>query len=174
MCIRDRYKILSERHIINIYEVFISLVVFVKDVEFEDKVLMIFKAFDVSGDGCLDRKELSKFLMCAILGLCKLTGLPEPSRVGIKQFTYAQFKIVDDDGSGQIEFPEFESWLTDSIEIQDFMLRFTGCQTMKHATMRFNAEQKRWGDFFDEISVNFCGKRYVEIPKLISAMDAKL
>ena len=83
------YKILSERHIINIYEVFIALVVFVKDVEFEEKVLMIFKAFDVSGDGCLDRKELSKFLMCAILGLCKLTCLPEPSRVGIKQFTYA-------------------------------------------------------------------------------------
>ena len=94
------YKILSERHIINIYEVFISLVVFLQDVEFEDKVLMIFKAFDVSGDGVLDRKELSKFVMCAILGLCKITCLPEPSRVGIKQFTYAQFKIVDDDGSG--------------------------------------------------------------------------
>ena len=40
--------------------------------------------------------------------------------------------------------------------------------------MRFNAEQKRWTEFFDEISVNFCGKRYVEIPKLIKAMDAKL
>ena len=83
------YKILSERHCINIYEVFISCVVFLKDVEFEDKVLMIFKAFDVSGDGMLDRKELSKFVMCSILGLCKMTGLPEPSRVGIKQFTYA-------------------------------------------------------------------------------------
>ena len=78
---------------------------------------MIFKAFDVSGDGVLDRKELSKFVMCAILGLCKITCLPEPSRVGIKQFTYAQFKIVDDDGSGQIEYPEFEAWLTESVEI---------------------------------------------------------
>ena len=61
---------------------------------------MIFKAFDVSGDGNLDRKELSKFLMCSICGLCKITGLPVPSRMGIQKFTYAQFKIVDDDGSG--------------------------------------------------------------------------
>ena len=31
-----------------------------------------------------------------------------------------------------------------------------------------------WSDFFAEISVNFCGKRYVEIPKLIQALDEKL
>ena len=80
---------MAERHIINIYEVFIALVVFCKNVEFEDKILMVFKAFDVSGDGNLDRKELSKFLMCSICGLCKITGLPIPSRIGIQQFTYA-------------------------------------------------------------------------------------
>jgi len=68
---------------INIYEVLISLVVFEIQAEFEDKVLTIFKAFDVDGGGSLDRKELSKFLMCAIMGLCKIIGLKQPSRLGI-------------------------------------------------------------------------------------------
>ena len=49
-------------HRINIYEVFISLIIFVKGAEFEEKLLTIFKAFDIDGGGSLDRKELSKFL----------------------------------------------------------------------------------------------------------------
>ena len=78
------YKVLGERHIINIYEVLITLTIFVKNAEFEDKTLTIFKAFDVDGGGSLDRKELSKFLMCAIIGLCKILGLTQPSRLGIQ------------------------------------------------------------------------------------------
>ena len=69
------WNCLAEMHKINIYEVLITLVVFVKNAEFEDKLLTIFKAFDVDGGGSLDRKELSKFLMCAIIGLCKIVGL---------------------------------------------------------------------------------------------------
>jgi len=38
-------------------------------------VLTVFKAFDIDGGGSLDRKELSKFLMCGIFGLCKIIGL---------------------------------------------------------------------------------------------------
>ena len=56
------WKILTEKQSINIYEVFISLIVFVKDAEFEEKLLTIFKAFDIDGSGAIDRKELSKFL----------------------------------------------------------------------------------------------------------------
>ena len=78
------FKVLGERHIINIYEVLITLIIFVKNAEFEDKTLTIFKAFDVDGGGSLDRKELSKFLMCAIIGLCKILGLNPPSRLGIQ------------------------------------------------------------------------------------------
>ena len=31
-----------------------------------------------------------------------------------------------------------------------------------------------WKEFFDEISVNFCGHRYVELKLLITEMDKKL
>ena len=56
------WKVLTEKQSVNIYEVFISLIVFVKDAEFEEKLLTIFKAFDINGSGDVDRKELSKFL----------------------------------------------------------------------------------------------------------------
>ena len=79
---------MAERHVINIYEVFIALIIFDAKAEFEDKLLTIFKAFDVDGGGSLDRKELGKFLMCAIIGLCKLIGLTAPSRLEIQQFTF--------------------------------------------------------------------------------------
>ena len=105
---------------------FIALIVFVKDVEFDERLLTIFKAFDVDGGGTLDRKELSKFLMCSIIGLCKILGLNAPSRLGIQKFTYDQFNIVDEDGSGTIEFCEFDDWISNSREIQDFMLQYTG------------------------------------------------
>ena len=77
------YKILGEHHRINIYEVLITLIIFVKNAEFEDKLLTIFKAFDIDDGGSLDRKELGKFIMCSILGLCKILGLTPPSRLGI-------------------------------------------------------------------------------------------
>ena len=68
------FRAFVERHTVNIYEIIIAMVVFVKGVEFEDKLLFIFKTFDVDSGGSLDRKELSKFLMCAIVGLCKIIG----------------------------------------------------------------------------------------------------
>lgn len=80
---RPLYDALSERQIINIYEVFITMIIFVRECEFDEKLLTIFKAFDIDGGGTLDRKELSKFLMCSIIGLCKILGLTQPSRLGI-------------------------------------------------------------------------------------------
>ena len=78
------WNTLARMHLVNIYEVFISLIIFVQGDEFEEKTLTIFKAFDVNGGGSLDRKELGKFLQCAILGLYKILGLRLPSRLEIK------------------------------------------------------------------------------------------
>ena len=49
------WNTLAEYKQINIYEVFISLIVFVQGPEFEEKTLTIFKAFDIDGGGTLDR-----------------------------------------------------------------------------------------------------------------------
>ena len=54
------------------------------------------------------------------------------------------------------------------------MLMYTGVQTFKCAQKRFNDERAMWKEFFDSISVNFCGNRYVELKLLIKEMDKKL
>ena len=131
------FEVLSVRGQINIYEILISLVVFETNSEFEDKVSMIFKAFDVDGGGTLDRQELEKFLICGISGLCKMVGLSAPSRIGITEFTYEQFKIIDEDESGTIEHDEFNAWVSTTREIQDFLCIYTGVQTHAFAKKRF-------------------------------------
>ena len=117
---------LAERGIINIYEILISLAVFEPHSEFEDKALMIFKAFDVDGGGTLDKAETVKFLTCAILGLCKMVKLSQPSRIGITEFAHEQFKLIDEDGSGTIDIDEFTDWVSTTKSIQDFLCIYTG------------------------------------------------
>jgi Ca2+-binding EF-hand superfamily protein len=46
--------------------------------EFDKKVRGIFNAFDIDGNGVIDRKELLTFINSGILGLCKLVNLPIP------------------------------------------------------------------------------------------------
>ena len=162
---------LAERGIVNIYEILISLAVFEPHSEFEDKALMIFKAFDVDGGGTLDKVETVKFLTCAINGLCKMVKLSCPSRIGITEFAHEQFKIIDEDGSGTIDIDEFTDWVSTTKEIQDFLCIYTGVQTHKFAEWRYETEKRMWKEFFDEISFNYCATRYCEIALLIKAMD---
>ena len=168
------FDTLAERGIINIYEILISLVVFEPNSEFEDKALMVFKAFDIDGGGTLDKEETSKFLLCGINGLCKMVGLSTPSRLGIKEFTHEQFKIIDEDGSGSIDMEEFSEWLSTTKSIQDFLCIYTGVQTHKFAQWRFKNEKTMWKTFFDDISFNYYGTRYCEIELLIKGMDKEL
>jgi len=51
---------------------------------FGDKINAIFCFFDLDGNGDLERRELSVFITSSILGLCKMTGLPSPSIMGIQ------------------------------------------------------------------------------------------
>ena len=58
---------------------------------FDDKIRCIFSFFDLDGDGDLGRKELSIFVESSIHGLCKMTGLPSPSVMGIQNYTVQVF-----------------------------------------------------------------------------------
>ena len=94
--------------------------------------------------------------------------------MGLQEFTSQQFKIIDEDNSGTIEHDEFEDWISTTKEIQDFLCMYTGVQTHKYASWRFETEKSMWRDFFHEISVNYCGKRFVEMKLLVTEMDKKL
>ena len=135
---------------------------------------MLFKAFDVDAGGTLDRQELEKFLICGISGLCKMVGLSAPSRIGITEFTYEQFKIIDEDESGTIEQDEFDHWVSTTQEIQDFLCTYTGVQTYAFAKKRFEAEKEMWSEFFKANSFTYFGTQYTEIQELIEVMDKKL
>ena len=85
------FDVLEDRstRTINIYQLLIALVVFESHAEFDEKVRLIFRAFDVDGSGSLDKSECGKFLIAGITGLAKMVGLTAPSRIGIAEFTHA-------------------------------------------------------------------------------------
>ena len=85
------FDVLEDRgtRTINIYQLLIALVVFESHAEFDEKVRLIFKAFDIDGSGSLDKSECGKFLISGITGLAKMVGLTAPSRIGIGEFTHA-------------------------------------------------------------------------------------
>ena len=76
------FEIMREDQAVDIYQTLISMVVFSKG-HFDDKLRTLFTLFDFDGSGEIERKELSCFIQAAVMGLCKLVGLPYPSTLGI-------------------------------------------------------------------------------------------
>ena len=114
------------------YEALASMTMFSKG-EFNTKIKSLYQIYDTDGSGEIDREELKVFLSSGILGLWKILGIPVPYETEIQNFAYDCFKQMDEDGSGDIEYDEFETWIRNSDEIQDFLLRYTGQQTMDRA-----------------------------------------
>ena len=77
----------------------------------------------------MDRKETSKLLQSTIYGLTKLAGLPQPAKVRVTEYISDLFKYIDEDGSGQVEYNELKDFIDNNMDIQDFILRFSGVQT---------------------------------------------
>jgi hypothetical protein len=60
------------------------------------------------------------------------------------------------------------------MEIQEFVLRYTGVQTIGRAKRVYEEECRMWHKMFMEISVEYFGKRYVELDKLTAALESRL
>ena len=69
---RPLYEFFRDGLIVNIYEVFIALCLFVKDAEYDDRIQLVFNLFDTSGDNQLDRKEMAKLIQSTIYGMLKI------------------------------------------------------------------------------------------------------
>ena len=122
---------------VNMYEAFVAMTCF-SDGHFDLKLIGLFKSFDIDDGGTIDRNELQTFLFSAIKGLCKLLDLTVPGDDRILKYTYQVFKEIDDDGSGKIEFSEFAHWIKNSRPLQEFLLSYTGMQTIESAKRRYN------------------------------------
>ena len=60
------------------------------------------------------------------------------------------------------------------MEIQDFILKYSGVQTIVRAMKIFNRDNDDWTRFFVSIAVDYCGSYYVEMDVLKRNMEKKL
>ena len=167
-------KLCDSAQNINFYEAWIVMVLFCKNAEYEERIRLLFDSFDLDHGGSLDRKELGQFIAAAIFGICKCCGIPEPNKMTVSQFVSAQFTLVDEDGSGNIEFEEFQQWINESMIIQDFILRYTGVQTIDRARLVYEQHCAYWNELFTKASVSYFGVRYLEMDTLKALLEAEL
>ena len=73
-----------------------------------------------------------------------MAGLPSPSKAKVNEFISPIFQTVDSDNSGEIEVGELKGYIDMSMEIQNFLLRYSGVQTIERAKKVFRDETTRW------------------------------
>ena len=130
--------------------------------------------FDRDNGGSLDRKECQKLLNCTIYGLTKLAGLPSPQKSRVTTFISDVFHEIDADGSGVVDYQELKDYIDNSMEIQDFVLRYSGVQTLIRAQKIFNAQNEYWASFFRRIAIDYFGDYFVEYHVLRQRMEEEL
>ena len=130
---RPLFEFFRDGHIVNIYEVFIALCLFVRDAEYDDRIQLVFNLFDASGDNQLDRKEMSKLIQSTIYGMIKICQLPIPPKPKVTEFIAYMFNVIDEDSSGIVDFNELKCFVDHNMEIQNFMLRYSRVQTFIRA-----------------------------------------
>lgn len=135
------FELLQNSHslsgVIDIYECLASIVIFSGE-EFEEKCRFIFLLFDFNQSQSIEPKELILSFQSTIRGLCKVVSLPVPTLEEIEDIAKKLFMDIDYDNSKTIEFEEFNSWILDNYELQNFLLKYTGTQTFENAMKRFN------------------------------------
>jgi len=58
-----------------------------------------------------------------------------------------------------IEFDEFNEWVRESEEIQDFFLKYTGQQTFERARKRYRLLCEFYKEVFDKNAIDFMGEK---------------
>lgn len=147
------------------YEALNAMTMFSKG-EFNTKIKSLYNIYDVDGSGEIDKDELKVFLKSGILGLCRMLSLSIPLDNEITSFAYNCFKQMDTDRSGSIEYDEFEFWIRNSDEIQDFLLVYTGQQTMDRAQKRYNTLLEGYKEAFNAVCIEFMGENYATTDSL--------
>ena len=76
------------------------------------------------------------------------------------EYSYLVFKEIDGDNSGEIDCDEFSSWVRNNVDLQEFLLKYTGVQTFESAKRRFEEQIDIYKQIFDSIAVEFMGEKY--------------
>jgi Ca2+-binding EF-hand superfamily protein len=106
---------------VDIMELYAIFYTFAK-AQFNDKVKAVFNLFDYDCSGQIEFPELCSTLQSFIMALCKITNSKLPKETEIQHLAVKAFTYLDPDGSGTIDFNEFEDWITTDEDIQDILL----------------------------------------------------
>jgi Ca2+-binding EF-hand superfamily protein len=122
----------NEENMVDIMEVYAVLFTFCK-AQFDDKIKASFMLFDYDGSGQIEFPEMCSTLQSYIMGLCKITGTPLPKESEIQHLAVKAFTYLDPDGSGTIDFHEFEDWVTIEEDIQYILFAYLNYLTINKA-----------------------------------------
>ena len=87
---------------------------------FEEKVKLLFEAFDFNLGGSLSKTELTMMITSCVCGLIALTGQNEDAEPDLKYFEDIideAFQKADRDQSGSVSFEEFIIWARSNRDI---------------------------------------------------------
>ena len=133
---------------VDMYESLGAFAIFCGDI-FPNKLRFIFHLFDFDKSNTIELTELVMTLQSVIRALCKFVNLPIPTLKEIEDLSYSIFSLIDHDNNKKLTFDEFKDWVCNSIEIQDFLLRYTGTQTMENLSRRRDMIMANLKFFFD-------------------------
>ena len=68
------------------------------------------------------------------------------------QYTIQLFKDADPENLGQINFIQFENWIQNNNDIQEFLLKYIGVQTVGNAKRRYQEYLDIYIDIFNSYS----------------------
>ncbi|KAM3132892.1 hypothetical protein pb186bvf_015040 [Paramecium bursaria] len=138
---------------VDVYESLAVLIVFSGE-EFPVKLEFVFNMFDFDKSGEIEKKELIMTLQTCIRALCKLVKITPPEVRILEYFSEKMFLDLDSDRSQSISFREFSIWLTNSWELQDFMLQYAMIQTFENAERRTKEQKIFFEKLFESASGN--------------------
>jgi Ca2+-binding EF-hand superfamily protein len=123
---------------VDIYETLSAFAVFVK-AQFEKKVSFIFTLFDFDQTNSLETSELAITMQAAARGLCKFAHITPPAPKSLELEAKNVFIKIDLDNNKRIAYDEFMEWLRNNSELQDFILKHVGIQTLDNMKRRYEA-----------------------------------
>lgn len=129
-------KTADKEKVVDIYEVLSIFALFAFD-EFDNKLAFIFKLFDFDSSDTLELSELVLTVQAVIRSLCKMASLPIPTIPFLESLSKTCFTMMDLDHNKHLEFNEFAKWVRENSDFQDFLLKYSGTQTIENAKRHF-------------------------------------
>ena len=143
------HEVTSDKEkVVDIYEALSIFALFCAD-EFDQKLAFIFKLFDFDSSETLELSELILTIQAIIRSLCKMASLDLPTISFLENLSKTCFSMMDLDHNKHLEYSEFSKWVRENGDFQDFLLKYSGSQTIENARRHFREFMIHFEAIFD-------------------------